>query len=559
MRKLQKARALYAAFASGLEPMIGWEEIAQNARRPSTLEAWAAARQVASGDGWLSFASAPVSASVANPSGGPGDCSQEAQPLETLMKQAAGWVKRLSVPVLFVGLALLARLWLAPVLHESLPYAFFVVAIIFTAWCAGTIETLLAVGLGYLAVDWFFMTPHALGFSGVRDWISTALYFFVGLSIVWFMKSEQSARVLAFASADQARRQQQRFEAQRTQLALAQETVTMLRNNVGAAQVPVNIMTQPQESEQVRQKVREGYSQIAGNSESCCGTGRSCCGSAPTAAEELARLVGYTADEMAALPEGANLGLSCGNPNALAALEAGEVVLDLGSGGGFDVFIAGRKVGPVGRVIGVDMTPEMLQKARHNLETYRQSGLNNIEFRLGEIEHLPVADGSVDVVISNCVINLSPDKPQVWREIARVLKPGGRVAVSDLALLKPLPPVIIGMMEALIGCISGGVLVSETERMAREAGLQNIELNQKPAYVEGMVEWQDPLYQKIIAHLPAGAKATDYITSLEIKASKAVANSKIQGPTSKEVPSPELQASTADATVSVFQLGGTPQ
>ena len=237
--------------------------------------------------------------------------------------------------------------------------------------------------------------------------------------------------------------------------------------------------------------------------------------------EDLARHVGYSAEELAALPEGANMGLSCGNPNALASLRPGEVVLDLGSGGGFDVFIAGRKVGATGRAIGVDMTSEMLGKARKNLAAYRQSsGLDNVEFRLGEIEHLPLADASVDVVISNCVINLSPDKPQVWREVARVLKPGGRVAVSDLALLKPLPRAIIQMVEALVGCVAGAALVSETERMAQAAGLSDIVLNPKAAYVDGMVDWQDPLYQKIIANLPAGTKASDYITSLEVTARK---------------------------------------
>ena len=199
---------------------------------------------------------------------------------------------------------------------------------------------------------------------------------------------------------------------------------------------------------------------------------KSCCGSSAPEAERLARHIGYSAEELAALPDGANMGLSCGNPNALAALKPGEVVLDLGSGGGFDVFIAGRKVGPAGRAIGVDMTAGNAAKARKNTGQYRKrSGLDNVEFRLGEIEHLPVADASVDVVISNCVINLSPDKPQVWREIARVLKPGGRVAVSDLALLRPLPPAVLEMVEALVGCVAGAVLVSETERMAREAGL----------------------------------------------------------------------------------------
>ena len=215
------------------------------------------------------------------------------------------------------------------------------------------------------------------------------------------------------------------------------------------------------------------------------------------------------------------MGLSCGNPNALASLQPGEVVLDLGSGGGFDVFIAGKKVGATGCAIGVDMTAEMLAKARKNAESYRQTtGLGNVEFRLGEIEHLPVADASVDAIISNCVINLSPDKPQVWLEMARVLKPGGRVAVSDLALLKRLPPAILKMVEALVGCVAGAVLVSETERMAKEAGLSDIVLNPKSGYIDGMVDWQDPLYQKIIAALPAGTKPGEYITSLEITARK---------------------------------------
>lgn len=275
------------------------------------------------------------------------------------------------------------------------------------------------------------------------------------------------------------------------------------------------------EAEAVRVAVRNVYGQIAQQESSCC-SGVSCCGSNAEDSMKLANYVGYSAEELAALPDGANMGLSCGNPNALASLRPGEVVLDLGSGGGFDVFIAARKVGARGRAIGVDMTPEMLGKARKNIAAYQErSGLDNVEFRLGEIEHLPVADNSVDVVISNCVINLSPDKGQVWREIARVLKPGGRVAVSDLALFKPLPQEVKEMVEALVGCVAGAVLVSETERMARESGLTDIRLNPKKDYVAAMTDWNDPLYKKIVEHLPPGSGPGDYITSLEVTASKA--------------------------------------
>jgi SAM-dependent methyltransferase len=276
------------------------------------------------------------------------------------------------------------------------------------------------------------------------------------------------------------------------------------------------------DQESVRETVREGYGKIAKDTSArCCSPGVSCCGSAPQDANKLAKELGYTVEELKALPDGANMGLSCGNPAALAALKPGEVVLDLGSGGGFDVFIAGRKVGAPGRAIGVDMTPDMLAKARRNIATYReQTGLDNVEFRFGEIEHLPLADNSVDAIISNCVINLSPDKPQVWREMARVLKPGGRVAVSDMALTKALPPEISKMVEALIGCVAGAVLVDETGRMARDAGLTDIVLQSKPGYVEAMTSFEDPLYQKIVEQLPAGTKPSDYITSLEVQARK---------------------------------------
>jgi SAM-dependent methyltransferase len=278
----------------------------------------------------------------------------------------------------------------------------------------------------------------------------------------------------------------------------------------------------PDQTDSVRTLVREGYASIAKDtSAGCCSPGVSCCGSAPPDADKLARELGYTIEELQALPEGANMGLSCGNPAALAALKPGETVLDLGSGGGFDVFIAGRKVGATGRAIGVDMTPEMLGKARNNIAHYRkETGLANVEFRLGEIEHLPVADNSVDAIISNCVINLSPDKAQVWREIARVLKPGGRVAVSDMALVKPLPAEVLKMVEALIGCVAGAVLISETGRMAKEGGLTEIVLKVKSDYIDAMVNFEDPLYKKIVEQLPAGAKTSDYITSLEVQATK---------------------------------------
>jgi len=274
------------------------------------------------------------------------------------------------------------------------------------------------------------------------------------------------------------------------------------------------------ENDNLRKIVREGYGQIAKSDNACC-SGVSCCGANATDSEQLAKQIGYSVAELAELPEGANLGLSCGNPTALASLQPGEVVLDLGAGAGFDIFIAGRKVGPNGRAIGVDMTHEMLARARSNIALYRErSGYDNVEFRLGEIEHLPVADHSVDVIISNCVINLSPEKAQVWREIARVLKPGGRVAVSDLALLRPLPPPVRDMMEALVGCVAGAALVEETERWAREVGLTEIHLNSKKGYVEAMVDWNDPLYRKITEHLPPETGPGDYIVSLEVTARK---------------------------------------
>jgi arsenite methyltransferase len=285
------------------------------------------------------------------------------------------------------------------------------------------------------------------------------------------------------------------------------------------------------EQDSVHTKVREGYSQIAKSGQwssvsaeapsSCCGGG-GCCGPTTLTADQVAAAVGYDQTELDSLPQGANMGLSCGNPTAIASLKSGEVVLDLGSGGGFDCFIAGPKVGASGRVIGVDMTPGMLSKARSNLSTYKQrSGLENVEFRLGEIENLPVADASVDVVISNCVINLSPDKARVWKEIARVLKPGGRVAVSDLALLKALPQEVVHDVEALVGCVAGAELVESIREHAVDAGLVDIELTSKPDYVDAMTNWQDPLYKKIASALPDNEPMSSYVTSLDILARRA--------------------------------------
>lgn len=278
-------------------------------------------------------------------------------------------------------------------------------------------------------------------------------------------------------------------------------------------------------SESVREKVREGYGKIAqsgvASSQGCGCSPGGCCGGSDWDNTALAERIGYAATELASVPESANMGLSCGNPTAIASLKPGEVALDLGSGGGFDAFIAGPKVGPSGRVIGVDMTAEMITKARRNIETYRrQTNLDNVEFRLGEIEHLPVADNSVDVVISNCVLNLSPDKPQVWREIARVLKPGGRVAISDLGLLRPLPESVSQMIEALVGCIAGAVMIEDTERMAREAGLIDIHITRKAQYIDALENWKDPLYVKILENLPKGTKPSDFITSADVSARK---------------------------------------
>ncbi len=230
--------------------------------------------------------------------------------------------------------------------------------------------------------------------------------------------------------------------------------------------------------------VRLGYAKIAKNETSCCIPSQSCCGSGEVAID-ISKKIGYTEEEIGSTPEGANLGLGCGNPVAHASLEEGEVVLDLGSGAGFDCFLSAKKVGKKGKVIGVDMTPEMIERARENA---RKGGYENVEFRLGEIENLPVADNSVDVVISNCVINLSPDKKRVFKEIYRVLKPGGRFIISDIVLLKELPDFIKNSVKAYVGCLSGAVMKEEYIKIIKSAGLREVKIiDEIPFPIELMV------------------------------------------------------------------------
>lgn len=221
---------------------------------------------------------------------------------------------------------------------------------------------------------------------------------------------------------------------------------------------------------EIKRMVREGYARIPKQERTSCSPEPSCCGCSDMAMRN-SRKVGYTEEDIRGVPEGANLGLGCGNPVALASLREGEVVLDLGSGAGFDCFLAAQKVGRRGKVIGVDMTPEMIDKARENAE---REGYENIEFRLGEIEHLPVADQSVDVIISNCVINLSPEKKKVFQEAFRVLKPGGRIMISDIVLLRELPESIKNSIEAYIGCVSGAIMKDEYMRTVKEAGFEDV-------------------------------------------------------------------------------------
>jgi arsenite methyltransferase len=232
------------------------------------------------------------------------------------------------------------------------------------------------------------------------------------------------------------------------------------------------------EEKKIKKKVREGYAKIAKQETSCCGSIDVCCGTANSTVE-ISKTIGYTDEQLQSVPDGANLGLGCGNPTAIASLKKGEIVLDLGSGAGFDCFLAANKVGPTGKVIGVDMTPEMLKKAKENA---KKSGYTNVEFRRGEIEDLPLEANSVDVIISNCVINLSPDKKKVFQEAFRVLKPGGRLAVSDIVLLRELPEKIKNSVEAYVGCISGAILKDRYLQLLKDAGFIDVTVTDETAY-----------------------------------------------------------------------------
>lgn len=262
-----------------------------------------------------------------------------------------------------------------------------------------------------------------------------------------------------------------------------------------------------QKNDEIRSAVRENYGKVAVSGRSGCGcSSSSCCGTPNDAtAADISLGLGYSGEQVTAVPEGANMGLGCGNPQAIASLQPGETVLDLGSGGGFDCFLAARAVGDRGHVIGVDMTPEMITKSRQNAE---KTGLGNVDFRLGEMENLPVADGIVNVIISNCVINLSPEKEKVFSEAFRVLKPGGRLAISDVVATAEMPEDIKNNMAFHTGCIAGASPVEALKSMLQGSGFRNVRINPKAESRTFIRDWMP------------GSKIEDYVVSATIEAVK---------------------------------------
>lgn len=260
-------------------------------------------------------------------------------------------------------------------------------------------------------------------------------------------------------------------------------------------------------AEDVKSEVRSAYGNVAeaDNKQQCCGNARSCCGVSAKPDSAYSQELGYSQEDFDSVPEGANMGLGCGNPQAIAALKAGESVLDLGAGGGFDAFLAAKKVGPNGKVYGVDMTPEMLSKARLNAAKH---GFTNVEFLLGEIEHLPLPNNTVDVIISNCVVNLSTNKPQVFSEAFRVLKEGGRLAISDMVAYKPLPKEMVENAELYCNCISGALTITELKSILAKSG-----------FVDIAIEPQENSRMFIKDWVP-GSDAENYVVSAKIKAVK---------------------------------------
>lgn len=265
------------------------------------------------------------------------------------------------------------------------------------------------------------------------------------------------------------------------------------------------------DKEKTQKIVREAYGKIAQEQEGCG------CGPCGPDATEFAKSIGYSEEELGTIPDDANLALSCGNPIALASLKEGEVVLDLGSGAGFDCFLAAAKVGRNGKVIGVDMTPQMVEKARNNA---KRNKIENVEFRLGEIENLPVADKSVDVVISNCVINLSADKPKVFQEVYRVLKPNGRTAISDIALLKKLPERIQESIEAYVGCVGGAILVEEYKKIVAVSGLKDVKLTIKGSSACIDPNTKDPIGRAILDGLGKNESLEGYVVGVYVEGHK---------------------------------------